>query len=38
MTNLLFGALATLGLGVAAVTLYVASTASLASGIGILIG
>ena len=37
MKNLLFGALAALGLGVAAVSLYVASTASLASGVGLLL-
>jgi hypothetical protein len=38
MKNLLLGVFATLGLGVAAVSLYVASTASLASGMGLLLG
>jgi hypothetical protein len=38
MRNLLLGVFATLSLGVAAVFLYVASTASLASGMGLLLG
>jgi hypothetical protein len=37
MKNLLLGALATLSLGAVAVSLYVASTASFASGMGLLL-
>jgi hypothetical protein len=38
MRNLLFGALATVSLGVGAVALYVASTESFANGMSLLLG